>query len=393
MTVVPKLMGYRRTERLAGPTGPPTKANTPDLVVQVVAYFPPHLGGMEVVAEAIAVGLAEHGPVQVLTSNVGAPGAPRDERRGNLRIRRLRTLEIEHVPLIPSLIVHLLRLPRRAVVHVHIAQACIPEIVRLAAWIRRRPYVAHFHLDCDPTGRFGGIFLLYKRWILGSTLRSADRVIVLSPAQAGFVRQRYGVAGERVVVVPNGINPSFVQEPRPGPSHGGAFRLLFVGRLSPQKNLGRLLRAIPVMQQHVELVVVGEGEQRSMLEALCRDLGLGAVRMVGSQTSAQVAEWYRWADAFVLPSDKEGMPLALLEAMAGGLPVVATNVAGIADTVGDDGILAAPDPAALAAAVDRLAADPALWSTLSCRGSARAGQLSWAARVEDLRTLYEDLVP
>jgi glycosyltransferase involved in cell wall biosynthesis len=79
--------------------------------------------------------------------------------------------------------------------------------------------------------------------------------------------------------------------------------------------------------------------------------------------------------------------------MASGLPVVATSVPGLRETVGDDGILAAPDPAALAAAVDRLAADPALWSALSRRGSQRAGEFSWAARVDGLRSLYEGLVP
>ena len=84
---------------------------------------------------------------------------------------------------------------------------------------------------------------------------------------------------------------------------------------------------------------------RAMLEALCRELDLTGVRMVGSQTTKQLVDWYRWADAFVLPSDKEGMPLAVLEAMASGLPVVATSVPGLRDTVGDDGILALPDPA------------------------------------------------
>jgi len=364
-----------------------------NVVVQVVAYFPPHLGGMEVVAEAIAENLADHGPVEVLTSSTGAAGALRVERRGNLRVRRLRTLEIEHVPFMPTLIFHLLRLPRGALVHVHIAQAYVPEMVRLSAWIRRRPYVAHFHLDCDPTGRFGWLFVLYKRWVLGGTLRSATHVIVLTPAQGDFVHRRYGVGEERIVVVPNGVGRGFGQQPRDAPDHGGAFRLLFVGRLSPQKNVARLLRAIPAMRVPVELVVVGDGEQRPMLEELCRERGLTGVRMVGSQTSTQLVDWYRWADAFVLPSDKEGMPLAVLEAMASGLPVVATSVPGLRETVSDDGILAAPDPAALAAAVDRLAADPALWSALSRRGSERAAELSWAKRVDALRTLYEGLVP
>jgi glycosyltransferase involved in cell wall biosynthesis len=193
--------------------------------------------------------------------------------------------------------------------------------------------------------------------------------------------------------MPNGVGPAFGQHARAAPDHGGAFRLLFVGRLSPQKNLARLLRAIPAMHVPVELVVVGEGEQQAMLEELCRERGLTGVRMVGPQTSAQLVAWYRWADAFVLPSDKEGMPLAVLEAMASGLPVVATSVPGLRETVGDDGILAAPDPAALAAAVERLAADPALWSALSRRGSQRGGELSWATRVDGLRALYRGLVP
>src|SRR4029077_19225890 len=238
-------------------------------------------------------------------------GALRVEHRGNLRIRRLRTLEIEHIPFMPTLIFHLLRLPRRALVHVHIAQAYVPEVVRISAWIRRRPYVAHFHLDCDPTGRFGWLFLLYKRWVLGGTLRSATRVIVLTPAQRDFVHRRYGVGEERIVVVPNGVGRAFGQQARAAPDHGGPFRLLFVGRLSPQKNLARLLAAIPAMRVPVQLVVVGDGEERAMLEELCRERDLTGVRMVGSQTTTQLVDWYRWADAVVLPSDKEGMPLAV----------------------------------------------------------------------------------
>ena len=363
------------------------------LVVQVVAYFPPHLGGMEVVAKALAEGLAERGPVEVLTARTGASSAPRMERRGNLTIRRLFTLEVEHVPFMPTLPLHLLRLPRRCLVHVHIAQAYVPEMVWLAGLIRRRPYLAHFHLDCDPTGRFGCLFLAYKRWVLGGVLRAATRVIVLSAAQADFVAQRYGVLPDRTVILPNGIGTQFYGEPRSAPDHNGRFRLLFVGRCAPQKNLPRLLHAVASVTAAVELVIVGDGDQRSMLERLSREMRLTNVRIVGPQTGTELVDWYRWADAFVLSSDKEGMSVALLEAMAAGLPVVATRVQGISDTVGDDALLAEPDPLALAQAVDRLATDPLLWTALSHRSTARAAELTLATQVQRLRKVYEDVAP
>jgi len=322
---------------------------------------------MENVSKTIAESLARHGPVVVLTSRSGSSSAPNFERRDNLVIRRLFTIEFAHVPFIPSLLVHLVRLPRQAVVHVHIAVAFVPEMVWLASLIRRRPFVAHYHLDVAPSGRLGPIFTAYKRWILPCVLRSAAKVIVLSADQGEFIRHKYGVAPDRIVAIPNAVGGEFFCGPPAPPTHGGPFRLLFVGRLAPQKNVALLLRSMAAVREPTELVIVGDGEQRAMLRSLSAELNLTNVRMIGPKTGEDLISWYRWADAFVLTSEKEGMPLVLLEAMASGLPVVGTDVPGISETLGADGLLASPNPEAFAKEVDRLVADPKLWADLALR--------------------------
>ena len=364
----------------------------PRPIVHVVPYYPPHVGGMENVARTVAEGLSETGrTVEVLASTSGPSRAPRVEHRGSLTVRRLRTIEFAHLPFMPTLLFQLLRLPRRALVHVHVAQAYAPEMVWLSGLLRRRPYLAHFHLDVEPSGPLGPIFVRYKRWVLGPVLRSAARVIVLTEGYAEFVHERYGVAADRIVVVPNGVSEEFFRSPSEPASHDGPFRLLFVGRLAPQKNVTRLLRAMAATTRPVELAIVGEGEERAMLEDLISELHLGNVRMVGSRTGADLVSWYRWADAFVSPSDKEGMPLVILEAMAAGLPVVSTDVPGSRETIGTDGLLTPVDPEAMASAIDRLSCDPQLAAELSRRARERASRHLWPVVLANLEDVYRSV--
>jgi glycosyltransferase involved in cell wall biosynthesis len=360
--------------------------------VQVVPYFPPHIGGMENVAKTIADAFAERGPVEVLTSRSGATREPRRLRSGNLVVRRLFTIELAHLPFMPALLYHLLRLPRRSIVHVHVAQAYVPEMVWIASVLRRRRFIAHFHLDVEPSGRFGPVFVAYKRFLLGAVLRSAARVIAVSPDQPRFLHDTYRVREDRIVLVPNGVGAQFFREPRATACDGRAFRLLFVGRLAPQKNVSLLLRAVALVSSPVELVIVGDGEDRPMLEQLAASLGVRSVRMVGPKAGDELVSWYRWADAFVLTSRRESTGLVLLEAMAAGLPVIATAAAGVVDTVGDDGLLTPPhDPAAFAGAVDHLASDPELRSELASRGHARARRQPWERALERLEAVYAEV--
>ncbi|MFF9053798.1 glycosyltransferase family 4 protein [Streptomyces erythrochromogenes] len=370
-------------------------------VLQITPYYPPHLGGLERVVLHLSRGLARRHDVRVVTTTLGSGGAPRRAREDGVTVRRHRATEFAHTAIAPGLLGSLLAAPRGAVLHAHCAHALLPETVALAARLRRQPFVLHFHLDVDASGRLGGLLPAYKKHVFGRVARAAAAVIVLTEQQARFVEEAYRVPPARVHVVPNGVGPEFFR-PAPAPAPvtvpvGAAtptatprpLRLLYVGRLSAQKNVARLLDAISLAESPLRLRIVGGGELDADLRARAAALGLGErVEFAGPLYDGDLLAAYADADAFVLPSDREGMPLAALEAMAAALPVLATDVPGNTELLRDVGLLAAPDPASLAAAVDRLASDPALRGRLAGRSAERARRHTWEEVTRQVELVY-----
>ena len=363
-------------------------------IVQITPYYPPHLGGMERVAQSLASRLAQRHDVRVITTALSAGEHPRRERADGVLVRRHRALEAAHTPLAPGAFVSLLTAPRDAVLHLHCANALWPEMVAVCAQMRRQRYIVHFHLDVDGSGSLGRLLPAYKKHVFGRVLRRAAGVIALTGSQADFLREAYGIAEERIFIVPNGIEERYFTAAERAPAEAdtgdGPLRLLFVGRLEVQKNVARLLDAMSLVRRPVRLRLVGDGELRPGLEAQAARLGLD-VEFAGRLSGTELVDAYRSADAFVLPSDKEGMPLAALEAMAAGLPVVATAVPGNTDLLDGVGILAEPEPAALAAAVDGLAADPALRAKVAERCAEAARLYSWDAVVSRVEAVYAEV--
>lgn len=153
--------------------------------------------------------------------------------------------------------------------------------------------------------------------------------------------------------------------------------IICVGRLSPEKGQAGLLRAFAkVRSSHpeLELRLVGDGPERGALGALTKELGLsGAVTFAGrlpeEETLAEIAR----SDLLVLPSFMEGLPIVLMEAMAVGVPVIASRVAGIPELVEDgaSGLLFTPSNwDGLASAIERLLGDEALQAKLTERAKA-----------------------
>jgi glycosyltransferase involved in cell wall biosynthesis len=362
-------------------------------VCHVVPYYPPHLGGTEGVAETLATSLADGHDVVVLTSAAPQRQPSTERPRPRLTVRRLWAFEVARTPVMPTLWRHLRRLPKDALVHVHVGVAYASEVVWIWSLVSRRQYVAHFHLDVDPTSpRLAPFFSVYKRQILGRVLRRAAYVIAVSPDQPQFLVSEYGLDETRIVHIPNGVSAAFRVEDREPPLSTRPFRWLSVGRLAAQKNQALLLHAAAGMTTtDVELVIVGDGEDRSALEKLRDQLGLTRVRFVGSAQGDELVKWYRWADAFVLTSVKESTGIVLLEAFMAGLPVVATDVQGVRDTVGRDGVLVKPTAGSMAEALDAVTRDREFWKDLAARSARRATEHSWEPSLGRLQELYRSV--
>ncbi|MEO1621501.1 MAG: glycosyltransferase family 4 protein [Cyanobacteria bacterium J06632_3] len=142
-----------------------------------------------------------------------------------------------------------------------------------------------------------------------------------------------------------GVTPSqFSQVEHVGTGH----RLLFVGRLAAVKGLPMLLDSVKQLKEtmpNIRLTIVGDGPDRQMLEAQTAEAGLNEqVQFVGYQSQAAVRDYLQQTDVFVLPSFAEGVPVVLMEAMMSGVPVVATQIAGVSELVidGESGFLVPP---------------------------------------------------
>jgi glycosyltransferase involved in cell wall biosynthesis len=141
-----------------------------------------------------------------------------------------------------------------------------------------------------------------------------------------------------------------------------------ISRIAPQKHLPVLVEAASLMRSTCTWVVLGDGDPELLAQLQMQVRALDApVHFVGARSDAD--RWLRAAEVFVLPSQWEGQPLVVQEAMAAGTPVVATDVGGLRDMVSGTGLLVIPgDPEAIAEATDRVLTDPGLRADLAVRG-------------------------
>ena len=268
--------------------------------------------------------------------------------------------------------VELLRLVRRerpAVVHANSSKAGV--LGRLAAVAGRAPvrvFTVHGWAFRAHTGAAAVAYLWADRLL--SPLTDMTVCVARSDLDAG-VRART-CRPCRATVIRNGID---LDVPRARPDGGDPATIVSVARLRRPKDVMTLVRAVAMLERgSVRALVVGDGPQRAPLAAEVARLGVGdSVRLLGERDD--VAQLLARADLVVLSSTSEGMPMCVLEAMAAGLPVVASAVGGVPEIVrdGETGILVPPgEPAALAAAIGALIADPARRRRLGEAGRRRA---------------------
>jgi glycosyltransferase involved in cell wall biosynthesis len=231
-------------------------------------------------------------------------------------------------------------------------------------------------------------------------LRFGSRVLAVSETmKAALIAS--GLRAERIAVLVNAVDrpedcPDGRDELPESPRRrlglaAGEFAVTFVGRLSPEKGVNHLLAASEVLVRNgvpLRVLVVGDGPQRHELQRLSQHLGLGD-RCIFAGFQENIAPWLRDSDVFVLPSLTEGTPMALLEAMASGIPAIASAVGGVPKLIthGETGLLISPgSEQELAAALLALFRDSTLRKRLArdARALVRArfGTGEWIARVE-----------
>jgi sugar transferase (PEP-CTERM/EpsH1 system associated) len=287
----------------------------------------------------------------------------------------------------------LLRRLRPAVLHSYNLAAIEYAFTAALAGVPVRVHAEHGRDASDPQG-LNRKHNLLRRWLVPCI----DRYIPVSADLQRWLAQVVGVPPAKTLLIANGVDTERFR-PRAEGREGEEFVIGTVGRIQDVKNHKGLVDAFALLrallpQRRLRLAIVGDGPLFDALQRQVRDAGLeDAVWLPGSRTD--IPELMRGFDVFALPSIAEGTPVTILEAMATGLPVVASKVGGIPEVVDDGatGLLVPPsDAQALADALATYASDPALAARHGAAGRQRVERSnSIAAMVSGYARLYDSL--
>jgi phosphatidyl-myo-inositol alpha-mannosyltransferase len=303
-------------------------------------------------------------PIRIPYNESVAPVAPTPGARGRVRAA--------------------LRAFRPDVVHAH--EPLVPGVGMFAVRATDRPAIGTFHAFAERSLLFSAAGpMLRPLW------RRLDARIAVSGAAAAFVRKRFPEDGVRVI--PNGVEVDLFATAEPASLPGGR-RVLFVNRLDRRKGFPVMVEAfrrLHAARPDALLVVAGDGRDRGAVRDLRPEVRARVV-MLGDVAHADLPPYHAACEVFCAPATgRESFGIVLVEAMAAGLPVVASDIPGYRE-VARDGVEAilvpARDPGAVAGALDRVLGDPELAAALGAAGRERARRFSWDAVAAEVEAVY-----
>ena len=349
-------------------------------IAQVTKYFYPHSGGIETHVFGICNGFIERGhKVLIFTSN--EPWTKRRERLYGMRIFRSSIFfTLFNGPFAPGIFIDLMK-EDYDLIHLHLPDPFNSIFALIASKLRKKPLIVTYHADIIKDKRRHKPFKFFYKFFLNCVLNNARKIIATSPnyVEGSNVLKRFK---NKVEIVPNFV---YIGRFNPRLKGAGIISLyslerkriiLFLGRLVPYKGVEYLIKAFKKVKDKIKdsaLIIAGDGPLKGELKKLSQDLQIDDVLFV-SVTEEDLPQYYAACDVFVLPSvtRQEAFGIALLEAMACGKPVVATNIGGMPYVVNGAGIIVEPkDINALSSAILKILQNDKLSKELGRKARAR----------------------
>ncbi len=369
-------------------------------VLQLCKFYPPVTGGMEAVVHALATGLARRGvDVSVLCANTGATTV-RERSEGVAIVRAASLGRVLSTSISPSLVGACVQQAARAdIVHIHMPDPLTALALRLSATGAR--VVVHWHSDVVRQRLSRRLYEPLQSWLLGR----ADAIIATSARYAASSPWLRDVAA-KVSVVPIGIGDNAGRAPAAAVAavrsrFGGRHIVFGLGRMVGYKGFDVLIDAAARLPAHAVVVVGGDGPLLERHRRSVTDRGLGEkIHFVGRISQSDLPVYFAASRVFCLPSTQrsEAYGVVLVEAMAAGLPVVATSIPGSGvGWVNADGVtgfnVPVGDAPALSEALERLIDDDALAARFGRAARERfLADLTEAEMVDRSLHLYQRLM-
>jgi glycosyltransferase involved in cell wall biosynthesis len=377
---------------------------TPMRVLLAPSAYHPQVGGIEELTRQLALALQTRGHETAVLTNRWPDGLIESEVVGGLEVKRLR------FPLpamrLSALMRFIIEAPPAAWAVAHHVRNWRAEVVHV---IGAGPQSAYLGMLAN---RLGAPLVLTTQGELSFDAHDVfERSVTLRVGLRRTVRQARVVTACSAyalrdldasvsptcpsMVIPNGVDPAEFAGADAAESDLGRY-VLGVGRLVPQKGFDLLIDAFATTElAGMNLVIAGDGYEREALAGRAVARGIAdRVHLLGTVDRTRLPALMRGAHAFALPSRSEPFGIALLEAMAAGVPAVSTAAGGIPEFATDELnalLVATNDVSALASALRRVAIDDGLRSRLAAEGMRTAGELAWSKIAQRYEAVYEDV--
>ena len=360
--------------------------------------FYPLVGGVEENIINTARKLIEKGhKVTVVTSNI--PDRPEKEIIEGIEVLRAKPLfSVFKTPIMPEY-KKLLSNVDADIIHAHGTIPNVSDISIFYATKNNIPSVLTYHFDGNADSMIGNLFAeFYNRFINRKVVAKADKIISISKSYAETSPVIKDLL-DKVEIIPNGVdlnrfNPKIevgnIREKYNLPSEN---IVLYVGRFVKYKGLEYLIRAMKHVE-HGTLIIAGKGKLEQHLKQIVRDEKLENVNFLGHVPDEDLPKLYRVSDVYVQPAITRGenLPVSILEAMASGIPVIASDFPGIRDLVKDDfGIRVKPkNILGIAEKINEMLSNDALRFEMGKNARKNAENYSWEDISKKVLNVYEE---